>query len=98
MGLFDFLKRKPKQPLYSGGDGKSIETAVVIGARSSMVGVSAEYEYVGARHGKRNVDWKLESQALINQDGKSYDVLKINLNDGESKTYYFDITQFYGKF
>jgi hypothetical protein len=98
MGLFDFFRSKPRNVGYSGGDGLSVETAVVIEATSSFVGVPAEYEYVTKIHGPKGAGWKLESQALVSRDGKHYDVLKITLSTGESKSYYFDITRFFGTF
>jgi hypothetical protein len=98
MGLFHFFSRKRGQGMYSGGDGGSIETAVVINTASSLVGVPAEYQYVSDRHGQEDIEWSLESQTVMEQNGKYYDVLKISLRSGESKSYYFDITQFFGKF
>jgi hypothetical protein len=44
------------------------------------------------------VDWKLESQMVMADGGKQYDVLHVILKDGQKKAFYFDITQFYGKF
>lgn len=98
MGLLDFLKPKRSQGGCGGGEGQSIETAVVINATSPLIGVAAEYEYVTSRHGQQNAGWSLESQALIQQNGRLYDVLNIKLSSGESRSYYFDITKFYGRF
>jgi hypothetical protein len=98
MGLFDFFKPKPAPAGYSGGDGLSVETAVVIEATSSFVGVAAEYEYITKQHGPKGTAWKLESQALVSEGGKPYDMIKIKLSNGESKSYYFDISRFFGKF
>ena len=84
--------------MYSGGDGGSVETAVVVGATDTLTGVKAEYEYVIGRHGRKDADWSVESQAVLEQGGRHYDVLNIKLKTGESTSYYFDITQFFGKF
>ena len=83
--------------MYAGGDGSSFETAVVVEADDTLAGVQAEYAYVAARHGRREVDWRVTSQALIGQKDRHYDVLDVELKSGESKSYYFDITQFFGK-
>src|SRR5262249_52800045 len=111
MGLFDFLRPKRAQPSntdggglsgaqpsYGGGDGLSVETAIVVNATSSGPGVRAEYEYVTKKHGQKGEGWKLASQDLIAKDGRHFDVLKITLKGGQSVEYYFDISQFYGIF
>lgn len=89
---------EPHGGLFSGGSGEAIEDAVVINTTNSMVGVAAEYVYVSSKCGRRNVDWTLKSQACIEHDGKHYDLLTVQLRSGEVRKYYFDITQFYGKF
>ena len=76
----------------------SVETAVVINATSSGPGVRAEHEYVMKKHGEKGEGWNLESQALMAKDSRHFDVLKIRLKSGESVAYYFDISQFFGKF
>jgi len=58
MGLFDFLKPRPKE-LYTGGDGSSTTRAVIINARTTNLGVLAEYLWIEKRYGKRDQDWKL---------------------------------------
>lgn len=80
-----------------GGDGQSIKTAVVINAKSTLVGVPAEYEHVTNRHGQQDDGWRLESQMMMEQNGRCYDVLNINLSSGESISYYFDVTKFFGR-
>jgi len=95
MGLFDFLKWKPKT---SGGDGSTPKTAVVINATSSIVGIDVEYNWLASRYGTQDKDWKLEIQALREMDGRDFDVMTIRLKEGAMKTVYFDITSFYGKF
>jgi hypothetical protein len=34
----------------------------------------------------------------VEKDGRHYDVLTVELKSGEVRSYYFDITKFYGKF
>lgn len=76
-------------------DGLSLETAIVIEAEDSWIGVRLEYDYVSQRHGALKTGWFLESQQLVRHDGHHYDVLRIRLSNGESRTYHFDITDFY---
>jgi hypothetical protein len=97
MGLRKIKKQKRGQDVCS-GDGQSIKTAVVINARSALVGVPAEYEYVTGRHGQQDDGWRLESQMMTEQNGRHYDVLNIKLSSGESMSYYFDATKFFGRF
>jgi hypothetical protein len=90
-------KRKRKQALYSGGNGASLETAIIIGAKSTAAGISAEYDYIIGKHGPANVGWKLISQRLRESAGSHYDIMNIELNNGEKRSYYFDITRFFCK-
>ena len=101
MGFLDVFKKKSGQSggLYSGGKGGSIEDAILVNAETTVIGVHAEYEYVASKHGARGVDWELETQSLLNHEGKYYDALHIKMmKDGEEFTYYFDISNFFGKF
>lgn len=83
----------------AGGDGLSLENAVIITAKSETTGVAAEYDYVASKYGARNVEWKILSQAVQNNKNKTYDVLTIQLTKNDEKLdIYFDITNFYGKF
>ena len=91
-------RNTPLRVRYSGGQGTSMEDAVVIYADSSMVGVPAEYEYIAERHGRRGIDWEMESQTLMTHGEKHFDRLHIKLADRSIVTYYFDISSFFGKF
>lgn len=87
-------------PVTAGGDGSSKEQAVIINATSTNVGVTAEYDYIKKKYGQENVDWERESQMLTRKqlDGKIFDIVTVKLKDGSSRTFWFDITAFYGKF
>jgi hypothetical protein len=78
--------------------GESFEEAITIHARSSAEGVPKEYAWLELRFGRRGKDWKLISQSLCLREERSYDVLHIRLADGSEKKFYFDITEFFGKF
>ena len=85
-----------KQPrLFSGGNGDSFETAIVVNADNSLVGIEAEYSYIADQCGEPHRDWNLESQGLREHGGKPYDVLTIALSSGETRTFYFDIANFF---
>jgi hypothetical protein len=96
MGLFDFLKPK-KKDIFSGGLGESFETAVVLNTRSGNAGVAAEGEFIAAQCGTRNKDWKKKEQALVSDHGKHFDVVTVELSDGKTRVFHFDISQFYGR-
>jgi len=102
MGIFNFFKKekstKLNSNLFSGGDGSSEQNAVLIKATTSLVGVPAEYEFIEAKFGRIETDWKLEQQSQYDNNSKSYDLMEIKLSDGSIKKIYFDITNFYGKF
>jgi hypothetical protein len=88
---------KPKIT-FKGGPGDTPETAVVIvGATNSMTGISAEYYYLEKQFGRRNVDWNLRRQSVLNQKGKVYDRMDLDLKDGSKRTVFFDISEFFGK-
>lgn len=100
MGILNLFRSKPKKNFiaFEGGPGDRKENAVVIHAPNNMLGVMAEYQYVGSRCGVRNRDWKLCMQSLVSGNGKKYDVLDIEMKDGTRRTFYFDISDFFGKF
>ena len=80
-------------------DGLSLATAIVIRAEDSWIGVGMEYEAIRARHGRMHEDWTPTSQRLLSRDenGRSYDQVNIVLSDGRELSYFFDITDFYGR-
>jgi hypothetical protein len=86
---------KEQLSLFGGGNGDSFETAVVVNAHNSLVGIEAEYAYIANQCGEPHKDWKLESQGLREHGGKPYDVLTIALSGGATRTFYFDITNFF---
>ena len=72
----------------SGVDGSSVENAIVVGS------VGEEYGWI-----KTNCPgFQPQMQALKSINGKSYDVFTLRNGNGEERTVYFDISQFYGKF
>lgn len=96
----------PGDVVYAGGDGTSMEKAVVIvGASGEFEGVASEYAWLEIQFGPKNVNWQSPEQGLIAENGRYYDVLNVEfLTDvgdyrkGDVAEFYFDITDFYGKF
>lgn len=82
--------------LFNGGNGDSFESAIIINAANTKIGVAAEYAYVADQCGELHSDWSFISQSLQHQDGKHYDVLHISLLNGDTRKYHFDISKFYG--
>ena len=80
---------------YSGGDGSSIEQAVVIeNADGERDGVDAEYRWVRNKY----PGFKFEGQGIITKDEKIYDRLEGTNTDGKKAQFFFDITLFFGKY
>ena len=80
-------------------NGSSYEDAIIInGTNESRYGIKAEYFYIAIKHGKRGKDWQLVSQGLGGDNKANYDIITIkDLKTGEEKTYYFNITKFFGR-
>src|SRR5882762_6271544 len=73
---------------YSGGDGTSFQTAVLIEARSDFSATRTEYAWL-----REHVPgYKMIRQLLANDKKHIYDVLDVGLPDGIEKSYYFDIS------
>jgi hypothetical protein len=86
--------------IYKGGDGKTLETSVIIkNAGNERTGIAAEYEYIAKKQGIKFTNWQPLGQMTSTKNGKTFDILNISTIPGNEKiTYYFDITDFYGKF
>lgn len=95
-----YFSQKPdlSKVKFEGGDGMTIETAVVVKAPNERDGIAAEYLYIGNKYGARNVDWSVVSQSSSSKTNKKYDTICIKLTKGNRQiTLYFDTTAFYGK-
>lgn len=76
----------------SGGDGTSIEKAIIISECNNSEGIHQEYVEVRKRFG----NYKLIQQSLLNVDNRMYDKLELEI-EGEQIEVFFDITDFFGK-
>ena len=84
---------------FGGGDGSSMKNAVVIlGAKGEGDGVASEYICLAAVYGPQNGTWTLTSQSLLEDGGKSYDLMEVQLKSGKTTKVFFDITDYFGKF
>ncbi len=82
--------------LLKGGQGYTIDDAIkVIGAKNSIEGVTAEYNYLEQRFGQKDRDWKLISQSLVSKDKIFYDKLTISCENKKTCDIFFDITGFF---
>ncbi len=77
----------------SGRDGSSIEQAIVIDARTEFTGIDDEDYYLQ----KSFPGYEKVGQALIESNGRQYDRIDIITGGGKQKTFYFDITSFFGR-
>ncbi len=78
---------------YSGGDGSSLEKAVVIKAPNEVSGLKAEQTYISIHYGR----YEQVMQGLELKKGRRFDMITFKTEDGKEHTLYFDITGFYGK-
>jgi len=89
-----FIPSKGAIVTFEGGDGRSLETAVIIrNAASAQQGVAAETTWMNRSYS----NWRQLRQALIHKNDRSYDQVTYVLSDGSKVTIWFDITDFYGK-
>jgi hypothetical protein len=80
---------------FSGGDGSSIQQAVIISQTAGEdTGVRAEYVWLHEHY----PGYRLQLQSLKSEGHKAYDVMMIRMADGKSLTIFFDITAFFGKY
>ena len=79
---------------YSGGDGSTIEKAIVIKAKDLISGSQAEYDYVD-KHFPGNTPGGTDRQSPANH--RQYDRFTFTTNQGEKKSLYFDVTGFADK-
>jgi hypothetical protein len=92
------LNTRPARPAtngvsFAGGDGSSIENAVIIKAPNTITGMRGEYDWIKKNH----PDWQLKEQSVLNSGGRVYDKMAFQTPQGRRVTLFFDITDFFGK-
>ena len=90
------------QIVFSGGAGDSYETAIIIKAplelRKQEEAVAAEYNYISGLYGKKDKEWKVEEQSMVQENGKTYDMVRVQIIiNGKLHFFYFDISSFVKK-
>lgn len=94
--IYRYLSGEPDE-MHTGGDGSSPDSAVIINATTSLLGVAAEYKYIGSRYGTRDVDWKVVSRRHGPYKNTYQEVFEIATSGGQSFVLHFDISAFFGK-
>ena len=77
----------------SGGDGYSLENAIIISDCDHMQGIEEEYIELRKKFG----NYSLIRQNLLEFNNRKIDKLELKLEDGQQIEVYFDITEFFGK-
>jgi hypothetical protein len=79
--------------------GATLKEAIrIFNAVDTDEGVAAEHRYVSLVCESKGQAYTLLEQQLIHRKEKSYDRLKVQLDSGKERDFYFDISSFYGKF
>jgi len=73
------------------GDGSSQANAVSINARSAVIGIQEKYSYIESICGIKDVVWTPLTMHKLNRDGREYDLDIIEMQDGSTRAFWFDI-------
>ncbi len=94
LALMIFIVSCASQAPHGTRDGSSIDNAIVLaGVTNEIDGVRAEHAEVA----KRFPGWRWDSQGLSPPtNGRIYDIVTLS-KGAETKTVYFDITDWFGK-
>lgn len=82
------------KPDFTGGDGLSLEDAVIINCPNEFDGVGMEYQYLNQVCGIPDVDWFWKKQRFNLLNGIYHDIIDVELRDGSCRKYYFNISSF----
>jgi hypothetical protein len=97
MSIFNLFKPKGRPTSFSGGNGDSFESAVIVDADNASARVQAEQDYIARQCGQAQKDWKVMGNRLQEHEGKLYDVLVIGLANGQVRTFHFGRAEVSGK-
>lgn len=89
-----------KSPKITGGDGSSLENALIVTATDTNDGVSAQKKYIESQCGEWNKDFLYELQLQINhiEIERHYDLIYVKMiKDKSKREFWFDVTSFFGK-
>ncbi len=84
---------------YSDSPGISLENPVVItGAGNDMMGSLAILTWLIKKRGTMHVDWRARIKRGHHDGVRHIDIYEIQTRYGVEETFYFDITESFGKF
>ncbi len=95
----DAIKALPPSPKAIPHGGTSFDDAIVVVAPNEGVGARIEYFYLALNHCD-NGHWRLKpgGRLLVNHNGRPYDTMDSICTAGDGhKTFYFDISGYFGK-
>jgi hypothetical protein len=75
-------------------NGSSFENAIFIGEKTETKGVAEEYAWLREHY----PGYVSKGQTLSEHKNKPYDIIRIVTQNGEEKSIYFDISNFFGKY
>lgn len=89
-------QEKAPQIVFQGGDGGSIDDAVVIiGVSKQDEGLEAEYGFISKKYGLKGKDWRVVGQTIVKENKKIYDMIEFEIiSSSERRIYYFDVSAF----
>lgn len=88
----------PALPRISLPPGDSPATAILDVQQNESDGVGWEYRFLSFHPCSGDVPWKLQSQALVHANGRSYDRLTVACPaTSAQRDFYFDVTSYFGK-
>lgn len=82
--------------IFSCTPSKKVHSTVGLSFETAIKVNSIEQEYRSLEELCSGCD--LEQQGLGSKDNKYYDIMRVRNSNGESVEYYFDITNYYGKY
>ncbi len=83
------------ESLYNGGDGTSVDKAVIINTRDRMLGVRAEYKYIEHIATKKGLSYRTLLQSLLHSNSRVFDKIDIIWEGDQEESFFFDITEFF---
>ncbi|HEY7449746.1 MAG TPA: hypothetical protein VH702_16440 [Vicinamibacterales bacterium] len=79
--------------VIGGGVGDAPRSAINIKrAPRGTSAIDAEHLYLTQRFGRHGRGWQLRTRELVYEEGRAYDLVRIELTGGDPRTLYFDVT------
>ncbi|MCX7703638.1 MAG: hypothetical protein N2234_06015 [Planctomycetota bacterium] len=78
--------------------GETVKDAITIVADDELTGVEIEYMHIASERCSCGGEYDVEMQQFLEQGGRLYDKIDVTCTQCKKKrSFYFDITSFYGK-